>query len=213
MSANVDVSNEFDAAEWQVRVDLAAAYQLVDLYGWSDLSGTHISARVPGTEAFLINPYGMLFDEITASSLVKVDSSGEVLSKTDYPINPAGFVIHSAVHMGREDVHCVLHTHTRAGNAVAMLEEGLLPLSQKALILESFLRYHEYEGIAVNPEERERLVEDLGPDGQLHVDYRGRLPGRGAWVIPSREAVEILQKVITESSSSKAILGAATVAG
>lgn len=156
-------------AEWQMRVDLAAAYQLVDLYGWSDLASTHISARIPDTEEFLINPYGMLFDEITASSLVKVNERGEVLSKTDYPVNPAGFVIHSAVHMGRPDVHCVLHTHTRAGNAVAMQAEGLLPLSQKALIILSFLRYHDYEGIAVNMEERERLVRDLGEHGRVMI--------------------------------------------
>ena len=167
--AKTPSAGEFSEREWQARVDLAAAYQLVDLYGWSDLSGTHISARIPGTEDFLINPYGMLFDEITASSLVKVNQDGEVTSPTDYPINPAGFVIHSAIHAGRADVHCVLHTHTRAGNAVAMQEEGLLPLTQKALILQAFVTYHEYEGIAVNPDERARLVDDLGPQGQMMI--------------------------------------------
>ena len=169
MQAPAQNSSSIDDGEWQVRVDLAAAYQLVDLYGWSDLSGTHISARVPGTDSFLINPYGMLFDEITASSLVRVDINGAVLSETEFPINPAGFIIHSAIHAGRPNAHCVLHTHTRAGNAVAMQEDGLLPLTQKALILQSFIAYHEYEGIAVNPEERARLVEDLGQQGQMMI--------------------------------------------
>lgn len=162
-------------AEWEVRVDLAAAYQLTDLYGWSDLSSTHISARIPGSNDFLLNPYGMLFDEITASSLVKVDCDGNVLSATDYTVNPAGFIIHSALHMGRENAHCVMHTHTRAGNAVAMQAEGLLPLTQKALILAPFLAYHEYEGIAVNAAERERLAADLGEGNAMILRNHGLL--------------------------------------
>jgi len=112
--------------EWQARCDLAACYQLVDLYGWSDLSGTHISARIPGTEHFLINPYGLLFDQITARNLVKVDQDGQIVGHSDWPVNPAGFLIHSCIHRARPDVHCVLHTHTRAGNAVAMQKDGLL---------------------------------------------------------------------------------------
>lgn len=156
-------------AEWEVRVDLAAAYQLTDLFGWTDLAGTHISVRVPGTDTFLLNPYGLFFEEITASSLIKVDKDGKLLSESEYPINPAGFIIHSAVHAGREDAHCVMHTHTRAGNAVAMQAEGLLPITQKALILEPFLAYHNYEGVALDASERERLVADLGEGGRVMI--------------------------------------------
>ncbi len=155
--------------EWSARVDLAAAYQLTDLYGWTDLAGTHISARIPGTNEFLLNPFGLFFEEITASSLIKVDSQGQLLSASEYPINPAGFIIHSAIHMGCEDAHCVMHTHTRAGNAVAMHADGLLPLTQKALILEPFVTYHEYEGLALKESERESLVADLGTDGRIMI--------------------------------------------
>ncbi|MBH96815.1 MAG: class II aldolase [Rhodospirillaceae bacterium] len=155
--------------EWSTRIDLAAAYQLTDLYGWTDLAGTHISARIPGTNEFLLNPFGLFFEEITASSLIKVDCEGNLLSESDYPINPAGFIIHSALHMGSPTAHCVMHTHTRSGNAVAMQADGLLPLTQKALILEPFLRYHDYEGIALNEGERERLVTDMGQDGRVMI--------------------------------------------
>lgn len=151
-----------DEAEWQARVDLAAAYQLTDLHGWSDLSSTHISARVPGQDAFLINPYGVMFGEITASSLLKVDHAGNLLAPSDHPFNPAGFIIHGAIHMARPDVHCVMHTHTRAGIAVAMQEDGLLPVSQKALILMGFLAYHDFEGVVLEAGEQDRLVADLG---------------------------------------------------
>jgi len=154
--------------EWQARCELAACYQLVDLYGWSDLSGTHISARVPGTEHFLINPYGLLFDQITASSLLKVDQDGRVLGESDYPFNPAGFLIHSCIHRARPDVHCVLHTHTRAGNAVAMQQGGLLPLHQKALIILGWTAYHEYEGVVLDASEQDRLVASLG-DRQILI--------------------------------------------
>ena len=156
-------------AEWSARVELAAAYQLTDLYGWTDLAGTHISMRIPGTEEFLLNPFGLFFEEITASSLIKVDAQGQLLSASDYPINPAGFIIHSAIHMGSADAHCVMHTHTRAGNAVAMQADGLLPITQKALILAPFLAYHDYEGIALNEAERARLVADLGTDGKVMI--------------------------------------------
>src|SRR6187431_2707408 len=122
--------DEFDAAEWQLRRDLAACYRLVAAYGWTDLVFTHISARLPGEgHRFLINPFGMLFEEVTASSLIAVDLEGRKLSDSPYPVNPAGFVIHSAIHSGREDAACVLHTHTRAGVAVSAQKAGLLPIS------------------------------------------------------------------------------------
>ncbi|MSP83085.1 MAG: class II aldolase/adducin family protein [Alphaproteobacteria bacterium] len=155
-------------AEWAVRVDLAACYQLVDLHGWSDMSSTHISARVPGTDQFLINPYGVMFGDITASSLLKIDQGGNVLSETTYPFNPAGFVIHSAIHGGRADAHCVLHTHTRAGIAVASQADGLLPLTQKGMILAGFVAYHDYEGLVLEDGEKERLVAHLG-DRQILI--------------------------------------------
>ncbi len=151
--------------EWAVRVDLAACYQLVAHFEMSDLIFTHISARIPGThDQFLINPYGLFFDEITASSLVKVDIDGKVLDETDFFINPAGYTIHSAVHGARHDVDCVLHTHTVAGMAISAQKQGLLPLSQHSLMFYNRLAYHGYEGIALNLDERERLVRDLGEE-------------------------------------------------
>lgn len=156
--------------EWAVRCDLAAAYQLIDLYGMSDLCATHISARVPGSkDHFLLNPLGVLFDQITASSLIKVDDGGHVVSGSTPDINPAGFIIHSAVHMARPDLSCVLHTHTRANNAVGAVVEGLLPLTQKALGMLSFVRYHEYEGQSFHLDERTRIVADLGEDGRAMI--------------------------------------------
>ena len=149
--------------EWQVRVDLAAAYRLVADYGWDDLVFTHISARVPGPEHhFLINPYGMMFEEITASSLVKVDLDGRIVMDSEYSINPAGFVIDSAVHAAREDALCVMHLHTDYGIAVSAQEKGLLPISQQSLFVLASLGYHDYEGLALNDEEKPRLVADLG---------------------------------------------------
>ena len=151
------------AEEWQVRVDLAAAYRLVAEYGWDDLVFTHISARVPGPEHhFLINPYGMMFEEITASSFVKVDLEGRIVMESDYHINPAGFTIHSAVHAAREDALCVMHLHTDCGIAVSAQEKGLLPISQQSLFVLASLGYHDYEGLALNDEEKPRLVADLG---------------------------------------------------
>ena len=151
------------AEERQLRVDLAACYRLVALYGWADLVFTHISARVPGPEHhFLINPYGMLFDEITASSLIKVDQHCNKLSDSPHPVNPAGFIIHSCIHAGRHDVGCVLHTHTRAGVAVGAQKEGLLPISQQSTFVLSSLAYHDYEGVAVREDEQPRLRADLG---------------------------------------------------
>ncbi|HEX2815761.1 MAG TPA: class II aldolase/adducin family protein, partial [Phenylobacterium sp.] len=157
------LKGKVSAEEWQARVDLAALYRLVALYGWDDLIYTHISARIPGPEHhFLINPYGMLFEEMTASSLVKIDLEGNILQETPYFINPAGFTIHSAIHAAREDAHYVMHLHTDQGVAVAAQKEGLLPLSQHALVILPSLAYHDYEGIALNHEEKDRLVHDLG---------------------------------------------------
>src|SRR5438552_13663079 len=158
------VVQEMSEQEWQARVDLAAAYRLVAHYGWDDLIFTHLSARVPGPEHhFLINPYGMMFEEITASSLVKVDLQGSKVSQSPFEINPAGFTIHSAVHEAREDAQCVMHLHTTDGVAVSAQKEGLLPISQQSLYPLMGLAYHDYEGVALNPEEKVRLVRDLGP--------------------------------------------------
>lgn len=162
--------------EAQLRIDLAACYRLIAHYGWDDLIFTHISARIPGPEHhFLINPYGMLFEEITASSLVKVDASGTKVTPSDYPVNPAGFVIHSAVHAARHDVTCVLHTHTKAGVAVSAQKGGLLPISQQSTIALSSLGYHGYEGIALRDDEKPRLVADLGTNSCLILKNHGLL--------------------------------------
>ena len=162
--------------EWRARVDLAALYRLVALYGWDDMIYTHISARVPGPDHhFLINPYGLFFDEITASSLVKVDLQGAVLQETSYFINPAGFTIHSAVHAAREDARYVMHLHSDQGVAVSAQREGLLPISQHALICLPGLAYHDYEGIALNHDERERLVHDLGDKSMMLLRNHGTL--------------------------------------
>jgi ribulose-5-phosphate 4-epimerase/fuculose-1-phosphate aldolase len=163
------------AAEWQARVDLAACYRLVALHGWDDLIFTHISAKVPGTEDFLINPYGMMFHEMTASSLVKVDQSGKKLMDSPYDINPAGYTIHSAVHEVRHDVMCVMHTHTAAGVAVSAQKQGVLPISQQSLFVLSSLAYHGYEGVALNHEEKARLQADLGDCNFLMLNNHGLL--------------------------------------
>lgn len=165
-----------DSNEQALRTDLAACYRLMALYGWDDLVFTHISARVPGPDhAFLINPYGMLFEEITASSLLKVDADGVLLEPSDYPVNPAGFVIHSAIHAAREDVSCVLHSHTPAGIAVGAQPGGLLPISQQATIAVASLGYHNYEGIALLDAEKPRLVNDLGMRSSLILRNHGLL--------------------------------------
>ena len=151
--------------EWKLRVDLAATYRLVAMYGWDDMIFTHISARVPGPEHhFLINPYGLLFEEITASSLVKIDIDGNKVDDSPYPVNPAGFTIHSALHMNRDDAHCVIHLHTDDGVAVSAQADGLLPLDQHAMMISGDIAYHDYEGIALDLDERERLVADIGTD-------------------------------------------------
>jgi len=168
--------NQVTDEEWQVRIDLAACYRLIAMHGWDDLIFTHISARVPGAgEHFLINAYGMLFEEITASNLIKVDLQGNKVLESPYSINPAGFTIHSAIHEARADVSCVLHTHTRAGVAVSTQQGGLLPLSQISLVALASVGYHDYEGIALNPEEKPRLVADLGGKSFLILRNHGLL--------------------------------------
>jgi ribulose-5-phosphate 4-epimerase/fuculose-1-phosphate aldolase len=162
--------------ERQVRNDLAAAYRLVAMFGWDDLVFTHLSARVPGPEHhFLINPYGMLFEEITASSLVKIDMDGNKVEESDYNVNPAGFTIHSAVHMHREDANCVMHLHTVDGTAVATQAEGLLPLNQTSQLIIGDLAYHDYEGVAFDHDERPRLQKDLGDKGTMLLRNHGTL--------------------------------------
>ena len=164
------------AEEWQLRVDLAAAYRLVALYGWSDLVFTHISARVPGPEHhFLINPYGLMFDEITASSLVKVDQQCNKVMDSPFPVNPAGFTIHSCIHAARENVGCVLHTHSRAGVAVSAQKCGVLPISQQSTFVLASLAYHDYEGVALRDDEKPRLVRDLGDNNFLMLRNHGLL--------------------------------------
>ena len=159
-----------------MRVDVAACYRLVALFGWDDLVFTHISARVPGAgHHFLINPYGHLFEEVTASNLVKIDLTGAKVEDSPYDVNPAGFTIHSAVHDARHDAHCVLHLHTTAGVAVSTQKDGLLPISQQSLFPLSALSYHAYEGVALNPEEKPRLVADLGENNFMILRNHGLL--------------------------------------
>lgn len=170
------IRDQVTEAEWQARVDLAAAYRLVALYGWDDLIFTHISARVPGPEHhFLLNPYGMMFEEVTASSLVKIDLHGNKVSDSPYFINPAGFTIHSAVHAGREDALCVMHLHTDYGIAVSAQEQGLLPISQQAMFPLASLAYHDYEGLALDEGEKPRLVSDLGDKNYMILRNHGLL--------------------------------------
>ena len=162
--------------EWAVRVDLAAAYRMVAHYGWDDLIFTHLSARVPGPEHhFLLNPYQLMFEEVTASSLVKVDASGAPVEPTPFITNPAGFVIHSAIHMAREDAQAVMHLHTPAGQAVAAHAAGLLPLTQTAMLIRGELAFHDYEGVAVDMGERERLVANLGDKNAMILRNHGTL--------------------------------------
>ena len=174
--SGTSVKDSVSPEEWALRVDLAAAYRLVALYGWSDLVFTHISARLPGPDHhFLINPYGLMFDEITASSLVKVDQNCKKLSDSPYPVNPAGFVIHSCVHAAREDAQCVLHIHSRAGVAVSAQACGVLPISQQSTFVIPFLGYHDYEGVALRDEEKPRLQADLGSNTFLMLRNHGLL--------------------------------------
>jgi ribulose-5-phosphate 4-epimerase/fuculose-1-phosphate aldolase len=170
------VRESVSEAEWQSRVDLAAAYRLVAHYGWDDLIFTHISTRVPGSDHhFLLNPYGMMFDEVTASSLVKVDLAGKIVMDSPHFINPAGFTIHSAVHAAREDALCVMHLHTEYGIAVSAQKAGLLPISQQSLLALASLAYHDYEGLALNEDEKPRLVADLGNKNYMILRNHGLL--------------------------------------
>ncbi len=170
------VRDEVGEEEWAIRVDLAAAYRLVAHYGWDDLIFTHLSARVPGPEHhFLINPYNLMFEEITASSLVKIDVEGRPVMPTPYLTNPAGFTIHSALHMARDDANAVMHLHTPAGQAVAAQAEGLMPLTQTAMLVRDEVAYHDFEGVALDLDERERLVADMGDKGAMILRNHGTL--------------------------------------
>ena len=181
------LKSQITEEEWKLRLDLAATYRLIALYGWDDLIYTHVSLRIPGPEHhFLINPYGLMFDEITASSLVKIDLNGKVFGNDDHRINYAGYVIHSAVHGARHDVACVMHTHTTYGMVVSALEEGLVPLQQDTYQFYDRVAYHDFEGQALNTDERESLVNDLGDKNAMILKNHGLLTtGRSvaeAWV-------------------------------
>jgi len=176
ISRKADPASSISEDEWQMRVDLAACYRLIAYYDMDDMFATHISARVPGdADHFLLNPYGVLFEQITASSLVKVDLDGNIIQDTEHTINPAGFVIHSALHAARHDAKCVVHTHTVAGMAVACMEDGLLPLTQKSMRFYNRIAYHDYEGVADDLDERERLVRDLGKHNAMILRNHGLL--------------------------------------
>jgi len=170
------LKDKVSAEEWAIRVDLAAAYRLVAHYGWDDLIFTHLSARIPGPEHhFLLNPYNLMFEEVTASSLIKVDTDGNPVNPTPFITNPAGFTIHSAIHMAREDAQAVMHLHTPAGQAVSAHAEGLLPLTQTAMLIRTDLAFHDYEGVAVDLSERERIVADLGGKNAMILRNHGTL--------------------------------------
>lgn len=172
----IKLENKVSDIEWQTRVDLAACYRLVAYHGWDDLIYTHISARIPGTEHFLINAFGLAFEEITASNLVKIDIAGNIVDPdSPFEINPAGFTIHSAIHEARHDAMCVLHLHTNETIAIASLEEGLLPLSQYAMFALASMSYHDYEGLAVNEDEKLRLQQDLGDANFMLLRNHGGL--------------------------------------
>ncbi|MCC8938050.1 Decarboxylase NovR [Bradyrhizobium ivorense] len=204
-----EVPADISAAEWEQRINLAACYRLVALYGWDDLVDTHISARVPGPDHhFLINPYGLMFDEITASSLVKVDLDGNQLSKSDYSINPAGFTIHSAIHEVREDAGCVLHLHTIDGTAVSSDPKGLLPLNQTAQLVTHDLAYHDYEGIALDHDERPRLQRDLGSKNHMLLRNHGTLTV-GRSVASAFERMYHLERACSMQVATRALGGAA----
>jgi ribulose-5-phosphate 4-epimerase/fuculose-1-phosphate aldolase len=174
-NAAAEVKSLVSQEEWATRVDLAACYRLAAHFGWDDLIFTHISARVPGSHDFLINPYGLMFEEVTASNLVRVDLHGTKTLESQYQINPAGYTIHSAIHEARDDAGCVMHLHTMAGVAVSAQKAGVLPISQQATFVLLSLAYHDYEGIALNPEEKERLKQNLGNARNLMLRNHGLL--------------------------------------
>ena len=193
----VDVKNSVSKEEWEVRTDLAAFYRTIPYFGWDDLIFTHISAKVPGADnEFLINPYGFLFEEITASNLVKVDLKGKIISETNNFINPAGFTIHSAIHEAREDAHCIVHLHSNDGVAVASLKDGLLPLSQTGMLVRNESAYHDYEGVALFDEEKERLVNDLGEKKLMILRNHGTL-ALGGNVAEAFTSIYFLEKACT----------------
>jgi ribulose-5-phosphate 4-epimerase/fuculose-1-phosphate aldolase len=207
---SLGIRSQVTDEEWQTRVNLAACYRLVAAHGWDDLVFTHISARVPGPdEHFLINAYGMLFEEMTASSLVKVDLHGSKVLDSPFPINPAGFTIHSAVHEARPDVACVIHTHTKSGVAVSAQADGLLPLSQTSLFPLISLAYHDYEGVALNEDEKPRLVADLGQNNFMILRNHGLLAA-GATIADAFLGMYLLEtacqtQLLAQSSGSKLI--------
>lgn len=202
------VKDQVSAEEWQARVDLAAAYRMVAHLGWDDLIYTHLSMRIPGTDHhFLINPLGLMFDEITASSLVKVDLNGNQLMDTPFIPNAAGFVIHSAIHEARDDANCVIHLHTDYGIAVSNQKEGLLPLCQTNIIPWMMAAYHDYEGFAVNDGEKERMVADFGDKNALILRNHGTLTV-GDTVAKAFEAMWFLERackiqILTQSSGAE----------
>ena len=168
--------SQFSTEEWKARQELACAYRLFDHFGWHGLIFNHITVRVPGTEStFLINPYGLMYREVTASNLVKIDIEGNIIGDSDYPVNRAGFVIHSALHMARHDAHAIMHTHTNEGVAVGAQEHGLLPLSMGAIGMQGQIAYHEFEGISLDTDERDRLIADLGDKNILILRNHGLL--------------------------------------
>lgn len=171
----LNLQSKVSPEEWAIRVDLAACYQLVSHFGWDDLIYTHLSARVPGTNYYLVNAFGLTFDEVTASNLVKVDLDGNIINDSPFTINPAGFTIHSCIHQVRDDAHCVIHLHTNATIAVATQKDGLLPYSQYSMFSLSSLSYHAYEGLAVNDAERKRLQDDLGTTNHMLLVNHGGL--------------------------------------
>jgi ribulose-5-phosphate 4-epimerase/fuculose-1-phosphate aldolase len=176
--------------EWQLRVDLAAAYQLAAIFKWTDLIYTHFSARVPGTEDFLINPYGLMFDEITASTLVRIDAEGKIKDDpVGLGVNEAGFIIHSCMHAARPEIHCVIHTHTRAAVAVSAMKCGLLPISQHAMLVQSEITYHDYEGVALYKDEQARMARDLGKTSKAMILRNHGVLALGETV---REAFEVM---------------------
>jgi ribulose-5-phosphate 4-epimerase/fuculose-1-phosphate aldolase len=190
--------------EWQLRCDLAAAYRLVALFKWDDLVFTHISARVPGPdEHFLINPYGLMFEEITASSLIKIDLHGNKVEDSPYPVNPAGFMIHSAVHAARHDVGCVVHTHSLNGVAVSAQAQGLLPISQFSIFILGQLGYHHYEGVALFDDEKPRLQRDLGQNKYLMLRNHGLLTV-GATVAEAWQAMYLFETACTAQVRAQA---------
>lgn len=172
---HISLKDKVPASEWQTRVDLAACYRLVANFGWGDLIYTHLSARVPGTDEYLVNPFGLTFEEVTASNLVRVDLAGKVLDGSSYGINPAGFTIHSAIHEVRHDAQCVIHLHTKATISVASIAGGLQPWSQYAMFSLSSLSYHAYEGLAVNADEKQRLQDDLAQNNHMLLHNHGGL--------------------------------------